>query len=154
MKNLKLMMFAAAGLLVPVAAQADIARITQAKMVPSPTTDLAEVTGTPARLRRQNERQPGNEDTSFSINADRKGGVYYSMATELNGVRAFDRIQLAAVPFSIEQDATGAVVAKPNMAAAPRASPTTTKKKAAATPSATSSASTPPRSRCSCRRRS
>jgi MYXO-CTERM domain-containing protein len=118
MKNLKLMMFAAAGLLVPVAAQADIARITQVKMIPSPTTDLAEVSGTPARLRRQNERQPGNENSTFSINPDRKGGVFYSMATELNGVRAFDRIQLAAVPFTIEQDATGAVVAKPNLAAA------------------------------------
>lgn len=118
MKNLKLMMFAAAGLLAPVAAQADIARITTAKMVPSPTTDLAEVTGTPARLRRQNERQPGNEDTTFTMNPDRKGGVYFSMATELNGVRAFDRIQLAAVPFTLKQDATGAVVAEPNLAAA------------------------------------
>jgi MYXO-CTERM domain-containing protein len=119
MKNLKLMMFAAAGLLAPaVTAQADVARITQAKMVPSPTTDLAEVSGTPARLRRQNERQPGNEDTSFTILPDGKTGVYFSMATELNGVRAFDRIQLAAVPFVLKQDATGAVIAEPNMAAA------------------------------------
>ena len=118
MKNLKLMMFAAAGLLAPVAAQADVARITQAKMIPSPTTDLAEVTGTPARLRRQNERQPGNEDSTFSIAPDGKSGVYYAMTTELNGVRAFDRVQLAAVPFTLKQDATGAVVAEPNLAAA------------------------------------
>jgi MYXO-CTERM domain-containing protein len=118
MKNLKLMMFTTAALLAPVVASADVARITQTKMIPSPTTDLAEVTGTPARLKRQNERQPGNEDVTFSVNADGKGGVFYSMATELNGVRATHRIQLAAVPFTLEQDGTGAVVAKPNMAAA------------------------------------
>ncbi|MDQ3334152.1 MAG: GlyGly-CTERM sorting domain-containing protein [Myxococcota bacterium] len=123
MKNLKLMMFAAAGLLVPAAAQADIARITQVKMVPSPTTDLAEVSGTPARLRRQNERQPGAENATFSINPDGKGGVFYVMSTELKGARPTGggnagRMQLAAVPFILKQDAAGAVVAEPNMATA------------------------------------
>ncbi len=117
MKNLHLLMFAAAGL-IPASAQADVARITQATMIPAPTNDLAPVTGTPARLRRTDSEQAGNEDTSFSLNPDGKSGVFYSMATELNGVAAFHRVQLAAVPFTLKQDSTGAVVAEANLAAA------------------------------------
>jgi MYXO-CTERM domain-containing protein len=118
MKNLHLMMFAAAGLLAPTVADAEVNRITQTKMIPSAINDLAPVSGTPARLRRTDEEQPGVENTTFTISPDGKSGVYFGMVTELNGVAATHRMQLAAVPFVLEQDATGAVVAKPNLAAA------------------------------------
>jgi MYXO-CTERM domain-containing protein len=118
MKNLHLMMLAAAGLLTPTVAQAEINRVTQAKMFPSPTNDVAPVSGTPARLRRTNEEQPGNENAVFALAPDAKSGVFFSQLTELNGQQATHRMQLAAVPFVLKQDATGAVVAEPNLAAA------------------------------------
>ena len=119
MKNLKLMMFAAAGALqlAPVAAQAEISRISVAKMIPSPVNDLAPVTGTPARLRRTDSEQAGNEDTTFVMTSATQG-VYFSMATELNGVAAFHRIQGAAVPFTLKQAADGSVTAEANLAGA------------------------------------
>ncbi|MDQ3365915.1 MAG: hypothetical protein M3680_10860 [Myxococcota bacterium] len=119
MNNLKLMMFAAAGLLAPAVAHAEIKGATTTKVLGAATTDLAEVSGTPARLRRQNERQPGNEDTALAFFADGKSGLLFSMNTELNGVRATHRMQLAMVPFSLVQDATtGAVSAVANMTGA------------------------------------
>jgi hypothetical protein len=119
MNNLKLMMFAAAGLLAPAVAQADLRTSTQTKVLGAATTDLAEVSGTPARLRRQNERQPGNEDTALAFFADGKSGLMFSMNTELNGVRANHRMQLALIPFSLVQDTTtGAVKVEANLPAA------------------------------------
>jgi len=118
MKNLKLMMFAAAGLLMPAAAQAEIRTATQTKILGAATTDKAIVSGTPARLRRQNERQPGNEMSVAAFFKDGKSGLFFSMNTELNGTRANHRIQLALVPFTLAQDAAGAVVAQANMTGA------------------------------------
>ncbi len=118
MNNLKLMMFAAAGLLTPAVANAEVKTATITKVLGAATTDLAEVSGTPARLRRQNERQPGNEDTAVAFFKDGKSGLMFSMNTELNGTRATHRMQLAMVPFTLAQDTAGAVIAQPNMTGA------------------------------------
>lgn len=116
MTNQKLMMIAVAGLLVPAAnAAADIRAGKTTLMIPSPTTDLAPVTGTPARLRRTDSEQAGNEMPAFALFADGKTGLYFSMTTELNGVAAFHRVQKSLVPFTLIQNADGSVEAKPDL---------------------------------------
>jgi hypothetical protein len=117
MNNQKLLMFAVAGLLVPAAdAAADIRSGNTTLVIPHPVNDTAPTTGNPARLRRTNEEQPGNEMATYALFADGKSGLYFSMATELPGVGATDapraathRMQLALVPFSLTQAADGSV---------------------------------------------
>jgi uncharacterized protein (TIGR03382 family) len=112
----KLLMFAAAGLLAPVgAAQAEVgvAKVTTAFQ--SPRNDKAPVSGTPARLRRTDEEQPGFEMAHFGMFADGKSGLYVTMATEINGQPAPDRIQLGVVPFSLTQNTDGSVQATMDM---------------------------------------
>ena len=115
-----LLMFAVAGAaLVPASnAVAEIRAPKVAEVIPSPTDDKAPVSGNPARLRRTDSEQPGNGMTTYALFAGSKTGIYFSMNTELNGVAANRRVQLAAVPFTLEQDiADGSVIAKPNLAA-------------------------------------
>jgi hypothetical protein len=120
MNNQKLMMFAVAGLLAPLAnAAADngLKSPTTTMVIPHPTADKAPVTGgTQPRLRRTNEEQPGNEMATWALFADGKTGLYFSMATELPATTAggpvrgaTHRMQLALVPFSLAQGADGAV---------------------------------------------
>ena len=118
MINKKLMMFAVAGLAPALygLANAESQSAAVTVMIPEPVKDLAPVTGNPARLRRTDQEQPGNEMPAYAFftNADgtQTDGIYFAMTTELNGVGANDRIQLSAVPFSLKQDpATGAVAA-------------------------------------------
>lgn len=112
----KLLMFAAAGLLAPATeALAEVGTAQTATMVPSPLNDLAPVSGTPARLRRTDEEQPGNEMAHVAMFGDGKKGLYVVMSTELNGQPATHRMQLAVVPFSLVQTSTGAVTAQPDM---------------------------------------
>lgn len=101
----KFWLLAAAGLLIPTAAAAQSRAAKTTEVIPSPVNNLAKVSGTPERLRRQNEQQPGNEMTTFAMFADGKKGLYFSMATELNGVAAKHRMQLALVPIELQQDA-------------------------------------------------
>lgn len=109
----KLLMFAAAGLLAPATnafAEVGTAEVTMA--IPAPTNDTAPVSGTPARLRRTDEEQPGNEMAHLAMFAGGKNGLFVSMNTELNGVAAKHRMQLAVVPFSLVQTPTGSVKAQ------------------------------------------
>jgi uncharacterized protein (TIGR03382 family) len=116
MTNQKLLMFAVAGLLVPAAsASADIRAGKTTLMIPSPTTDLAPVGGTPARLRRTDSEQAGNEMPAFALFADGKSGLFFSMTTELNGQPAFHRVQKSLVPFTLVQNADGSVEAKADL---------------------------------------
>ncbi|MGE3544790.1 MAG: MYXO-CTERM sorting domain-containing protein [Kofleriaceae bacterium] len=115
----KLLMLAVAGVL-PAAfegdANADVRTATTTKVIPAPLNDKAPVSGTPARLRRTNEEQPGNEMPTLAFFKDGKSGLYFSMNTELNGTQANHRMQLALVPFTLEQDpTTGAVSAKADL---------------------------------------
>lgn len=113
MTNLKkLMMFAATGLLMPALATAEGQIST---FVKSPTLDKAQVSGTPARLRRQDEQQPGNEMSVAAMFKDGKSGLAFAMTTELNGVRAQHRMQLSLTKFTLGQNAAGKVVATADM---------------------------------------
>src|SRR5688572_6340535 len=96
----KLLMFAVAGLLAPTAANAEVGTAATIKVLAAPINDKAPVSGTPARLRRTNEEQPGNEMPALAMFGDGKSGLYFSMNTELNGVAAKHRMQLALVPFT------------------------------------------------------
>jgi uncharacterized protein (TIGR03382 family) len=110
MTNLKkLMMFAATGLLMPGLATADVK---VSKFANSPTLDKAPVSGNPARLRRTDEEQPGNEMPTLAMFKDGKSGLVFSMSTELNGVGAQHRMQLSLTKFSLVQDAAGKVMAQ------------------------------------------
>jgi uncharacterized protein (TIGR03382 family) len=110
-KKLPLAMLAATGLL-PAAAQADTRSGHITKVVASSATDLAPVTKTtPPRLRRTDEEQPGLEMAKTAMFGDGKSGLYFVMATDLDGVRPQHRMQLAMIPFHLEQDADGSVKA-------------------------------------------
>src|SRR5665647_1599258 len=123
----KLLMFAASGLLAPMAlttsAQAEVSSAEQVLMFPSPVNDKAPVSGTPARLRRTDEEQPGNEMPTMAMFADGINGLYFSMNTELPPVTtggavrpAPNKMQLAAIPFALSQKADGKVTVSPNIA--------------------------------------
>src|SRR5688572_13244234 len=123
----KLLMFAASGLLAPMAltttAQAEVQSSAQVMMIPSPVNDKAPVSGTPTRLRRTDEEQEGNGMPAVAMFADGINGLYFSMNTELppttvgGAVRpATHRMQLAAVPFSLAQMADGKVTVAPKIA--------------------------------------
>ena len=119
MKNkLPLAMFCVTGLL-PVAAHADIRSAAITKVNASSATDLAPVTQTtPPRLKRTDEEQPGNEMPKLAMFGDGTSGLYFVMSTDLNGVKANRRIQLAAIPFHLAQAADGSVSAVADMAGA------------------------------------
>ncbi|HEX8110554.1 MAG TPA: MYXO-CTERM sorting domain-containing protein [Kofleriaceae bacterium] len=120
MTNKKLVMFAVAGV-VP-ALHGVVHAESQGAVVslinPAPTKDLAPVTGTPARLKRTDEEQPGFEMPAFAFFTNPDGslppnpkGLYFAMATELNGVVAKNRMQLSSTPFQLMQDGSGAISA-------------------------------------------
>jgi uncharacterized protein (TIGR03382 family) len=122
MNNQKLMMFAVAGLLVPAAdAAAEIRGGKIVTVIPSPTLDKAPVTGTPARLKKTDSEQPGNEHPSFALFGDGKTGIFFAATTELPGLNggaprpATRRVQLSAVPFSLVQAADGSVEVAPDI---------------------------------------
>ena len=111
-----LLMFAVAGLLTPATASAEIKTATTVKVLAAPTNDTAPVSGTPARLRRTNEEQAGNEMSALAFFKDGKRGLMFTMSTELGGVAATHRMQLSMVPFTLVQDAaTGAVSVQADM---------------------------------------
>jgi MYXO-CTERM domain-containing protein len=119
MTNKLFAMFAVTGLSLPGAALADIRDAQITKMIASSETNLAPVTNTnPPRLRRTDEAQAGNEMSHFAFFADGKSGLYFSMSTDLNGVRAPRRMQLAMVPFRLAQEADGSVKAVAEMTGA------------------------------------
>ena len=115
----KILMFAASGLLAPAAAHAEIRTSVTTKFGPSPTIDKAPVSGTPARLRRTDEEQPGWEMPTLAMFDDGKSGLAFAMTTELNGVVANHRIQLSLTKFSLTQSPTdGSVSAAADMTGA------------------------------------
>lgn len=115
-----LLMFAAAGLLTPVAAGTATAETTVTKMIAAPKLDKAPVNNQ-GRLRRTNEEQAGNEMSAFFVfqkGANKGKGMYFAMSTELVGtdgtpVPAPGRVQLSGTPFTLAQTATGAVTVAP-----------------------------------------
>ena len=117
-KKLQIAMFAVTGLL-PAAASADIRAPKTTKVAVSPINDTAPVTGTtPPRLRRTDEEQAGFEMSKTGMFGDGKSGLYFAMATELNGVRANNKMQLAVIPFHLAQEADGSVAAVVDMTGA------------------------------------
>lgn len=133
MINKTLVMFAVAGVAPALygVANAESQGAVVSAIVPAPVKDLAPVTTatatTPARLRRTDQEQPGNEMPAFAFFTDANGkldpqnpqGMYFAMTTELqvNGtsVPAKNRIQLSATPFKLQQDSSGAVSALADM---------------------------------------
>lgn len=122
MTDKKLLMFAVAGLLAPAAyegvANAEVHNSQVTVAVPAPKNDTAPTNtvqtadGPVQRLRRTDQEQAGNEMTAFALFGDGKNGLYFSMTTELNGVRAQNNMQLSRTKFALTQDlATGAVAA-------------------------------------------
>ncbi|HEY0476189.1 MAG TPA: hypothetical protein VGD37_01615, partial [Kofleriaceae bacterium] len=123
MSNKKLLMFAVAGLLAPLAAegvaQAEVHGSSVSIAVPPPVKDTAPVTGNPPRLRRTDQEQAGLEMPAVAFFKDGIHGLYFGMATELNGVRAQNNIQLSLTPITLVQDtATGQVSAVADTVAA------------------------------------
>ncbi len=129
MNNKTLVMFAVAGVVPALygVANAESQGAVVSAIVPAPVKDLAPVTPatstTPARLRRTDQEQPGNEMPAFAFfgpDGKQTQGLYFAMTTELqvNGtsVPAKNRIQLSATPFTLQQDPTsGAVSAVADM---------------------------------------
>jgi MYXO-CTERM domain-containing protein len=110
----KLMMFAVAGLLTPLAsyegtADAEIKSATFSEVIPAPTTRRAPISN--GRLRRTNEFQPGNEMATLAFFDDGINGLYFVMGGELNGERVNRRVQGIMVPFKLQQRPDGAVEA-------------------------------------------
>jgi MYXO-CTERM domain-containing protein len=119
---------AAAGLSMPVVAQAEVRASSKTMIMASSPTDFAPITAAsadkPGRLRRTDENQPGQEmaHVAFFKGANAAKGFYFSMSTDLVDPAAptvshkpTDRIQLALVPIELVQDAaTGVVSAKAN----------------------------------------
>src|ERR1043165_5817887 len=118
---------AAAGLTTPVVAHAEVKASAKTMILASSPTDFAPITGNataekPARLRRTDEEQPGNEmaHAAFFKGAFAKQGLYFSMSTDMVDPAAptvshaaTDRIQLALIPIELVQDtATGVVSVK------------------------------------------
>ncbi|MDX2094274.1 MAG: MYXO-CTERM sorting domain-containing protein [Kofleriaceae bacterium] len=124
MTNLKkLLMFAATGLLAPLsmeAAHAEIGAPVTKMVVPSPTNDTAPINN--GRLRRTDEEQAGFEMPSVGFFDGNKEGLYFGMSTELPALTtggpvrpATHRMQLAVIPFSLTQGATGGVEITPDL---------------------------------------
>lgn len=126
MINKKLVMCAVAGVAPALygIANAESQSAVVSAIVPAPVKDLAPVTTatstSPARLRRTQNEEPGNEMPTFAFFTNPDGtktkGLYFAMTTELqvNGqsLGATHRMQLSATPFTLEQDkTTGAISA-------------------------------------------
>ena len=117
----KLLMFAATGLLAPLAtgdmntASAEVPLAAETtEVIPSPELDLAPIAN--GRLKRTDEEQEGNGMPTAAFFEGNKTGLYFSMNTELpattpgGAVRpANRRVQLAMVPFDLTQGPTGNV---------------------------------------------
>jgi uncharacterized protein (TIGR03382 family) len=115
-----LLMFAATGLITPVALEGAAeagGKVTTSTIVLRAQEDTAPVAN--GRLRRTNEEQPGNEMSTYTC----KGTVcrYFSMTTELPPLtaggpvrRATDRMQLSMTPFTLQLRADGSVEAVAN----------------------------------------
>ncbi len=116
----KLLMFAASGLLLPLAVGDDTARAEvplaaeTAEVVPSPENDLAPINN--GRLKRTDEEQPGAEMPTAAFFDGYKSGLYFVMSTELPATTvggpvrpATHRMQLAAIPFQLTQGPMGHV---------------------------------------------
>jgi hypothetical protein len=113
---------AAAGLTTPVVAQAEVRASSKHMILASSPEDFAPVTGNPtaekpARLRRTDEEQPGNEMPHVAFFKDSAKGLYFSMSVDMVDPaaptvahRATDRVQLALVPVELTQDATTGTV--------------------------------------------
>jgi len=118
-KTKTLAMILASGIAVPAAvesvAHAQSATATVTEVIPSPTLDKAPINN--GRLKRTDEEQEGNGMPTAAMFEDNKNGLYFSMNTELPATTAggpvrgaTHRMQLAAVPLSLAQDATGKVM--------------------------------------------
>jgi uncharacterized protein (TIGR03382 family) len=108
-------MFAMAAALLPTATETQAAPKGATVINPASLTDTAPVGGTPVRLKRTDEEQPGNEMPAAAIFG--KKGLYFVATTELNGVRANRRIQGALIPFDLVNEG-GTIKAVPNMTGA------------------------------------
>ncbi len=97
----QLFMFAMAGAALLPAADTNAAPKGARVMNPASLTDLAPVGGTPVRLRRTDEEQPGNEMPSVAIFPNSKKGLYFVATGELNGIKANRRIQGGLIPFTL-----------------------------------------------------
>lgn len=83
-------------------------------MNPASLTDTAPVGGTPLRLRRTDEEQPGNEMPTALVFKGTKKGLYFVATGELNGVKANRRIQGGMIPFTLVNEG-GTIQAVPDM---------------------------------------
>jgi uncharacterized protein (TIGR03382 family) len=116
MSNMKLVMFTVAGVIPALhgVVNAESQGAVVSLINPAPTKDLAPVTGSPARLKRTDEEQPGFEMPAFAFFTNPDGtqtnGLYFAMATEINGVVAKNRMQLSATPFQLKQDTTSGAI--------------------------------------------
>ena len=88
-------------------------------------SDLALVEGTPARLARNDQAQPGAEMSHLAFFGDgtetspNSSGLYFEMRSgELNGNLPINTMQLAMVPFHLAQNPDGSVAAVGDMAGA------------------------------------
>ena len=113
----QLFMFAMAGAALLPASNTYAAPKGARVMNPASLTDTAPVGGTPVRLRRTDEEQPGNEMPTALIFPGTKKGLYFVATGELNGVKANRRIQGGMIPFTLVNEG-GTIQALPNMAAA------------------------------------
>ena len=117
--KLQVAMFALTGLLLPAGAQAEVRAPISTMMNKSSATDLAPVTQTtPPRLKRTDEEQPGNEMPTVTMFGDGKTGLFFTMSTDLNGVKPTRRVQLAMIPFHLAQGTDGSVSAVTDMTGA------------------------------------
>ncbi|MBS1122306.1 MAG: hypothetical protein H6Q90_4534, partial [Deltaproteobacteria bacterium] len=117
MMTKKLLMFAVAGLLTPVAIEGAAhagGRVTINKIIGAPETDTAPVAN--GRLRRTDSEQAGHEMAAIVLLGDGTKGLWFDMATELPALtpggeprRANHRVQASLIPFTLNQATDGAV---------------------------------------------
>jgi hypothetical protein len=71
------------------------------------------------RLRRDDEKQPGAEQPAMVVFNDNKTGIMFvTKSGSVNGLTPTNRVQLALIPFHLEQDAEGNVQATADITAA------------------------------------
>src|SRR5689334_22654926 len=123
-KQLFIAMSAAAAGLASSPASAEVKASQKYMIMASSPVDFAPITqgGTPdkpARLRRTDEEQPGQEmaHVAFFKGANATKGLYFSMTTDMVDPaaptvshRANDRIQLSLTPIELTKDATTGVI--------------------------------------------
>ncbi len=108
----QLFMFAMAGAALLPATNTDAAPKGARVMNAASLTDLAPVGGTPVRLRRTDEEQPGNEMPSAAMFKNKKG-LYFVATGEINGIKANRRIQGGMIPFTLVNEG-GTIQALPD----------------------------------------